>query len=126
MDDVLFSRSYQQQTGAQMYFCLCPNANVYISGMLPQVQMFVDQNCKMVLGTDSLASNDQLDILAEISTLQQNFPAIKKEKWLQMATLNGAEALGIGDTYGSFDINKKPGVIFIKESNGRFSAERIV
>jgi len=70
---------------------------------------------RMVLGTDSLASNDQLNILDEINAIHKNFPGIKKETLLQWATINGAKALGIDHEYGSFVKGKKPGVVLIDE-----------
>ena len=67
----------------------------------------------MVVGTDSLASNDQLSILAELLTLHQHFPDIPQLELLQWATLNGAKALGVEEQFGSFDRQKKPGVLLL-------------
>jgi cytosine/adenosine deaminase-related metal-dependent hydrolase len=61
---------------ASFAFCLCPNANLYIEQTLPPVKMLMENNCQIVLGTDSYASNRQLDIAAEITTLQKQFPEI--------------------------------------------------
>jgi cytosine/adenosine deaminase-related metal-dependent hydrolase len=70
-------------------------------------------NCKMVVGTDSLASNAQLDILEELKTLQTNFSALTTAELLRWATINGAEALRIDDRYGSFENGKQPGIVNI-------------
>ena len=70
------------------------------------------------MGTDSLASNHQLSILEEIKTLQQNFPGISLTTMLQWATINGAKALQMDETLGSFEKGKKPGVVLIEELNG--------
>lgn len=70
----------------------------------------------IVLGTDSLASNDQLSILAEIKTLQQNFKDIALETLLKWATSNGAKALQMNDKLGSFEKGKQPGVLLIDET----------
>lgn len=100
----------------QLYFCLCPNANLYITGMLPPVDLFIKNNCNIVLGTDSLASNHQLSILAEINTLKKNFPHVSYEQMLAWATSNGAKALGISDKFGSFEQGKQPGILLIDDS----------
>lgn len=107
---------FANTTGNTIYWCLCPNANQYISGRLPDVEMFLRNNCLVVLGTDSLASNHQLNIWEEIKTIQKKFPAIPLETMLQWATLNGAKALQIDGQYGSFEKGKKPGLVLIGET----------
>jgi cytosine/adenosine deaminase-related metal-dependent hydrolase len=94
-------------------FCICPNANLYIENSLPPVEMLLKNNCHLVLGTDSLASNYGLDILSEMKTIQNNFRFVPLQTLLQWATLNGATALQMNDTLGSFQTGKKPGVVFI-------------
>jgi aminodeoxyfutalosine deaminase len=105
------------------HYCLCPNANLYITNTLPHVNLFIQQQCNIVLGTDSLASNHQLNMLEEIKTLQQHFPSIALETMLQWATINGARALQMDDELGSFEKGKKPGVVLIQQLNNfRLSA----
>lgn len=105
-----------QNETPQLYFCLCPNANQYISGMLPPVDLFIRHNLTMLLGTDSLASNHQLSILAEMNTLKRHLPHLSYEQMLGWATFNGAKAFGIDDQFGSFDAGKQPGVLLIDPS----------
>lgn len=100
---------------ANLYFCLCPNANLYIGNPLPNIDLLRQYRATMVVGTDSLASNHQLSILAELQTIHQHFPHIEKVELLQWATLNGAEALQLDDELGSFEPGKKPGVLVISE-----------
>ncbi len=95
-------------------FCLCPNANLYIENTLPPVALFLKNNCHIVLGTDSLASNHQLNILEEIKTIAKNYPWIATETLLQWATINGAKALQMDDAIGSFGKGKKPGIVLIE------------
>jgi len=92
-----------------LYWCLCPNANVYIEDNLPEVTLFMQPQVKVTLGTDSLASNHQLSILSEMQTLQQR-KRIAFDELLNWATINGAMFLGLEQQFGSFDIGKKPGV----------------
>ena len=95
------------------FFCLCPNANLYIENALPPVALFRKHACNIVLGTDSLASNHRLSILDELKTLHQSFPNIPIEELLQWATLNGAKALKMDNVLGSFEKGKQPGVICV-------------
>lgn len=101
--------------GNKLFYCLCPNANLYIENILPPVAMLMKNDCQIVVGTDSYASNKQLNMMAEINTLQQAFPAIPLETMLQWATLNGAKALGIDGKFGSFQKGKQPGLVLIKD-----------
>ncbi|PWT73755.1 MAG: amidohydrolase [Bacteroidetes bacterium] len=99
-----------------LFFCLCPNANLYIENELPPVELFRKFNCNIVLGTDSLASNHQLSILKEAQTLSKHFPNIPLEEILQWCTSRGAAALGISEQFGSFSAGKKPGINLIEST----------
>jgi aminodeoxyfutalosine deaminase len=112
-EDILFAEQFSSTQ--EIYFCLCPNANLYIENILPPVEMLIKNNCNIVLGTDSYASNTQLNIFEEIKTIQKNFPDISLENILQWATLNGAKALGLDGFLGSFKKGKKAGVVVINE-----------
>jgi cytosine/adenosine deaminase-related metal-dependent hydrolase len=98
-------------------FCLCPNANLYIENAMPPVDLFLKNNLNIILGTDSLASNHQLDILEEIKTIVKKIPKIETKTLLQWATLNGAKALQMEKDLGSFEKEKTPGVILIENVN---------
>lgn len=100
-----------------LYWCLCPNANLYIENRLPDVAMLAAADLKITLGTDSLASNKQLSTLNEMLVLQDH-KDITFRQMLQWATLNGAEFLGIEGTYGSFDVGKRPGILLLEDMDG--------
>ena len=104
--------------GPDLYFCLCPNANLYISGQLPDVELLQRQGCRIVIGTDSLASNHQLSILEELKTLQRTFPGLPTPTLLQWATAGGAEALQVEGVLGTFAAGKQPGVVLIEGGEG--------
>lgn len=117
-------RSAQNGAAPNIYFCLCPNANLYIGGQLPNVNLLLYHGCDIVLGTDSLASNHQLDILEEMKTLQSYFPALSTATLLQWATSNGAKALQLDSMLGTFEPRKQPGVVLIEHiEEGRFSRQ---
>ncbi|WP_177230321.1 amidohydrolase family protein [Chitinophaga sp. CF118] len=104
---------FTKDNALQTYWCLCPQANLYIENCLPDIPLLRSKGCTITLGTDSLASNHQLSIWQEIQTIRKHFPGIPLEEILQWATFNGAQALGITDLYGSFEKGKRPGVILI-------------
>jgi cytosine/adenosine deaminase-related metal-dependent hydrolase len=105
-------------TGPDLFFCLCPNANLYISGQLPDADLLIKYNCEIVLGTDSLASNHRLSILEEIKTLERQYPHLEMSQLMRWATYNGARALQMDKMLGSFEKNKRPGVVLIEHMEG--------
>jgi len=112
---------HQTVNDQKIYWCLCPNANLYIGGKLPDVDLFIKSHLPVVLGTDSLASNHQLSITAEMRTIQENFPFVKTGQLLGWATINGAKALHRDNILGSFEKGKKPGVVLCEAT---FSGSR--
>ena len=112
--DIEFVKLQTTNHQPQIFFCLCPNANLYISNTLPDVNMLMQQTDNIVLGTDSLASNDHLSIFEEIKTLQKHFPHLELVTLLQWATINGSRALQLDKSVGSFEKGKKPGVVLIE------------
>jgi len=114
--DLLFEKLQTANCKLRTFYCLCPNANLYISDTLPDVNMLMQHTDNIVLGTDSLASNDGLNIWAEIKALQQNFKDIDLAILLKWATSNGAKALQMDSSLGSFEKGKQPGVILIDET----------
>ncbi len=109
---------------ANLFFCICPNANEYIGNPLPDIDLLRTYGAAIVVGTDSLASNHQLSVLAELQTIHRHFPHIAAKELLQWATLNGARALELDDVAGSFDAGKKPGVLVLDEALSK--VERLV
>jgi cytosine/adenosine deaminase-related metal-dependent hydrolase len=74
---------------------------------------FPSMKVRIALGTDSLASNPDLDILAEARFLRQHYPEVEPAALLRMLTLNGAEALGFGDVAGSLKPGKSADLVVL-------------
>ena len=98
-----------------LFWCLCPASNIYIEKKLPPAYMLKEENCSIVIGTDSLASNKKLSVLEELKILQNHFPSISLEELIKWATINGAAALDETSSFGSIEPNKKPGLALISE-----------
>lgn len=97
-----------------VFFCLCPASNLYIENKLPPADLLYSAGAEIVMGTDSLASNEALDILSELKILSAAFPGIPFGEMLRWCTLNGAKALGMDNEYGSIEKGKKPGLVLIE------------
>lgn len=103
----------RQRSADNTHFVLCPNSNLYIEDQLPPVDLLRNEKLNICIGTDSLASNHRLSVLDELKTLQIHFSEIHLGELIHWATFNGAQALGIGDNFGTFEKGKKPGVNLI-------------
>ena len=95
------------------YFALCPLSNLFIHNALPPVKLMRRNGLRLTVGTDSLSSNDDLDIVAELFCLQENFPEIPLGELLTWACRNGAEFLGKEDMYGTLAPGRRPGLVLI-------------
>jgi cytosine/adenosine deaminase-related metal-dependent hydrolase len=100
-----------------VWWCTCPNANLFIENKLPDYKIFMDAGCRMTVGTDSYASNWSLSILDELKSISRFHPEISAEILLGWATKNGAEYLGIDIKKGSIEKGKKPGLNLITAFN---------
>jgi cytosine/adenosine deaminase-related metal-dependent hydrolase len=91
---------------------LCPRSNLFIEVKLPPLGEMLRAGIVPALGTDSLASNLSLDLLAEARALGDRFPAVPKTALLTMATAAGARALGRTDL-GRLVKGLRPGVLAV-------------
>ena len=111
--DIQLAHDYSKN----VYWCFCPNANLYIENRLPNFDIFIKENAKITIGTDSLTSNWQLCILSELKTISKAAPHILLTDLLRWATLNGAELLGFEEDLGSLEVGKQAGINLIENIN---------
>lgn len=97
------------------YWCLCPNSNLHIEDHIPPLDLLIEEDCRIVTGTDSLAANNRLSILEELKTLHRFFPSVPLQDLIVWATLNGASALGEEAAFGSIQPGKKPGLLLLQD-----------
>ncbi|HQG62600.1 MAG TPA: amidohydrolase family protein [Bacteroidales bacterium] len=98
-----------------LFWCLCPGSNIYIENKLPPINLLRYENCDIVIGSDSLASNTTLSILSELKILQDNFPQLGLEELVRWATINGARALGEDQHFGKIERGMKPGLLLLQD-----------
>jgi cytosine/adenosine deaminase-related metal-dependent hydrolase len=123
-NDIEYTKKREKENEwLRFYFCLCPGANRFIEGVMPPVRELMKAGVRIVLGTDSLASNHSLSILEEMRLIGQQL-GISLDTMLSWATLQGAEALGFESALGSFDKGKKPGVLNISDP-GQLSLTKV-
>jgi len=97
-----------------------PTANMKIASGTPKIKTLTDLGITVGIGTDGPASNNNLDMFEEMKTaaLLQKIrymdpTVLQAQQVLEMATTNGAQALGLEKTVGSLEVGKKADVVLI-------------
>lgn len=98
----------------------CPESNLKLASGFCPVQTLMEAGVNVALGTDGAASNNDLDMLGELRSaallakaVSGNASAVPAMQALQMATLNGARALGLEAETGSLKPGKAADIIAI-------------
>jgi len=97
-----------------------PECNMKVADGVAPVAKMLKAGVTVSLGTDSCAVNDNMDMFeaARLAAILQkvtvNDPAaVPAYQALEMATLGGAKALGLGDEVGSIEVGKKADLILV-------------
>jgi cytosine/adenosine deaminase-related metal-dependent hydrolase len=71
----------------------CSRSHEYFGHSPFQFQKLRERGFNICLGTDSLVSNEDLSLFAEMRAFQKEFPNVSPEEILDMVTINAARAL---------------------------------
>lgn len=104
-------------SGKDIYWCFCPAANAYIENSKPDYALFQSYLNYICLGTDSLASNHNLDLVSEANLILAATKTFSLENILQFMTHNSAQALNIQDEFGQLLSGKNTGLNQLTYSN---------
>jgi 5-methylthioadenosine/S-adenosylhomocysteine deaminase len=106
------------ETGASVVHC--PQSNMKLASGTCRVDKLLKQGVNVALGTDSAASNNDLNLFGEMQTAAllaklhtQDATALPAADTLAMATINGARAMGQEDRIGSLEIGKQADLIAV-------------
>ena len=98
----------------------CPKSNMKLASGICPVSRLLDAGINVALGTDSSASNNSLDMFSEMNAAallakvsNGDATALSADQVLQMATLNGARALGMEEITGSLEVGKFADIIAV-------------
>ena len=108
---------------AGVHVAHCPESNLKLaSGFCPVNQLQLN-GINVCLGTDGAGSNNDLDMFSEMRTaallakgVSADARACNIRQTIEMATINGARALGLGDEIGSIEVGKQADLIAIDMS----------
>ena len=98
------------------------SANLKLGSGIADIPDLIDRDINVALGTDGVASNNNLNLFDEIKLAsilhKRDSPEdINEQEILDMTTINGAKALGLEDEIGSIEIGKKADLITIDLDN---------
>jgi 5-methylthioadenosine/S-adenosylhomocysteine deaminase len=97
----------------------CPSSNLKLGSGIARVPEMIEHGISISLGADGAPCNNRLDMFTEMRTAAliqkaihgpQILPALTA---LRMATINGAKALGLGDSIGSIEVGKQADLILM-------------
>lgn len=96
----------------------CPSSNLNLASGIARVPQMILAGLTVGLGIDDSSTNCNVSILTEMrhaALIQRGVSndagAVTAEKALEMATIDGARALGLGDEIGSLEVGKKADII---------------
>ena len=95
----------------------CPRTHAAFGHPPHPFHEFLKRGVRVCLGTDSLASNPDLDILAEAHFVHERYPDFPGDQLLRMITLSGAEALGWAHETGSLEPDKSADFVVLPLPN---------
>jgi 5-methylthioadenosine/S-adenosylhomocysteine deaminase len=102
----------------------CPSSNLKLASGIAPIAEYAKHGINIGLGTDGAASNNRLDMFAEMRLAallakgqSGDASAISAHQALAMATINGAKALGMDDKIGSIEIGKLADLCAVKMSD---------
>jgi len=92
----------------------CPRSNRWTGAGTPPIERFYASGVRVAIGTDSLASVEDLNLFAEMAAVRRLAPSVPARRILESATLAGAEALGFSSELGSIEPGKRAQLIAVQ------------
>ena len=96
----------------------CPRSNRWTGAGTPPIESFYSSGVRVAIGTDSLASVDDLNTFAELAEVHRLAPRVTASRLLESATRSGATALGFGADYGTIEPGKLADLITVRLRGG--------
>jgi cytosine/adenosine deaminase-related metal-dependent hydrolase len=92
----------------------CPRSNRWTGAGEPPLDRFYASGVRVAIGTDSLASVEDLNLFAEMAEVRRLAPAVPAARILESATLSGAQALGFASELGSIEPGKRAQLLAVR------------
>jgi aminodeoxyfutalosine deaminase len=92
----------------------CPRSNRWTGAGEPPIERFYASGVRVAIGTDSLASVEDLNLFAEMAEVRRLAPRVAAARILETATLAGAQALGFASELGSLEAGKRAQLLAVR------------
>lgn len=109
-EEIAFAAAHRER----MSVVYCPRTHAYFEHEPYPLAAMFDAGVRVALGTDSRASNLDLNLLREVQYVASRFPQIDPATLLRMATFDAAEALGLSELVGSLTPGKCAELISVR------------
>ena len=119
-------RELLAQRGNDFFVVHCPKTHRFFERAPFDWRFFQQNKYRLLLGTDSLASNDELNLFSEMQLFAATAPALAPEEILKMVTLNPAEALGMKGKLGELNAGAFADMIAIPFGGKLSDVSRVV
>ncbi len=92
----------------------CPRSNRWTGAGTPPIDRFYSSGVRVAIGTDSLASVEDLNLFRELAEVRRLVPHIAAGRLLESATIAGAAALGFAGEFGTIEPGKRADLIAVR------------
>ncbi|HPM03069.1 MAG TPA: amidohydrolase family protein [Candidatus Cloacimonadota bacterium] len=104
--------------------CINTESNLKLASGFAPIKLYLDYGVNLCLGTDGVASNNNLSLFDEMSVTSKVHKALNMDptllsatQMLRMVTVNAAKALGQKDILGSIEPGKKADLVILNTEN---------
>ena len=97
----------------RLSIAFCPRTHAFFGHAIYPLEKMLARGINVCVGTDSLASNPDLRLLEDLKLIKSTFPQLDANMVLQMATINGARALGITKSHGTIATGKTAAISYV-------------
>ena len=101
----------------RMTIVFCPRTHAFFEHDEYPLEKIFERKIQIAIGTDSLASNPDLDMFAELKEVARTFPSLSAEQILRLGTINGAAAIGFDSQLGTLTPGKNAALCFVQKNN---------
>lgn len=112
------------QRNKNMSIVFCPRTHQFFQHTPYPLQAMLDRGINVAVGTDSRASNPDLNLFADLQLIAADFPKLSAMEVLKLGTVNGALALGKQDELGTLAVGKQAAISYV--SNEDYNSPRTV
>lgn len=102
-----------------MQVVFCPRTHAYFGHPEYPLRTMLDLGIQVAVGTDSRASNPDLNLFDDLKQIARSQPTVQCEEILRMGTEYGALALGLDSQFGTLQVGKSDQMCVVQNVSGQ-------